>query len=302
MTTKKYFQNREGILMAYLYLCKVNVNEKLYKMDNPDKIIKSYLNDIMTKIDINLVSALPKNKGKIKFITLDKNFEQGYITGRLIKIFTDDLKVYDTDSDDLIDLPNDKLARNATFYFDVRHELVAFTVGQYFGKIQFCEYFERLLNDHIGKNIFNVSLRLNEDEFREKLKTFQKIVRINVSIIPKNPGKDDINNWYATPESIKEVEAIQLDQTYITNKDSQTGLNINNDHMNNIINGVSSGYGKMKVTGIGIAGDEYTVNSDKDAAEKKYISNNQKYSIYSVMELGKDFITNILTKNIRKNN
>ena len=135
-----------------------------------------------------------------------------------------------------------------------------------------------------------------------KLKTFQKIVRINVSIIPKNPGREDINNWYATPETIEEVEATQLEQTYISGKESQTGLNINNNHMDNIINGVSSGYGKMKVTGIGSAGDEYTVDSDKDAAEKKYISNNQRYSIYSVMELGKDFIINILTKNIRKNN
>lgn len=287
--------------MAYMYLCKVNVNtnDKNIKM-NYDKL-QNYLNKVVLDLDCKLSVKLPKDEGKIKFITLDKNIELGYITGRLIKIFSDDVKVYDSKNDDIIDLSNDNLARNATFYFDIKNELVVFTVGKYFGRSQFCNYFEKLLNAHAQKDIFYVSLRIDEDSFRDKIYTFNRINRIDVTIIPKNPGRNDINNWYATPESLDDVNANELVQTYISDRNNEDGLNINSKHMDNIINGVSQGYGKMKVRGIGIAGDEFSVDSSKDMPEKRYIKNNEKASIASVMEYGKAFVLSVLKKRLKHN-
>lgn len=282
--------------MAYMYLCKVSVNNKNYNMD--ESVLQKELNNMVISLDSKLSSVLPDNKGIVKFITLEKNIELGYVAGRLIKIFKDDLKIYDSLSDDIVDLPNDKLARSATFYFDIAHEMVAFTVGQYFSKNQFCQYLERLLNAHVDKEIFKVSLRLNEDEFREKLAAFEKIIKINISIIPKNPGRNDFNNWYATPETMETVRATELRQIYISEKSNETGLDIDNPYMNNMINGVSSGYGKMEVVGVGIAGDTFSVNSAKDAVEKKYIDNNQKFSISSIKEIGEKFIISVLSKKL----
>ncbi len=283
--------------MAYMYFAKVNVNsEEIYDVYKKKVLLDDILRDIILRVDSKVSIDLPKNKGCIKFITINKDERMGYITGRVVKIFSDEIKIYDKEADDLIDLPNDKLARTATFYFDVNKEIIAFTTGQYLGTNQFCNFFELLLNEHIGRNLFKVVLLKNEDGFRERLKLFRKILKVDLTLVPKNPGAYEFKKMYANPESIVQVGATQYRQEFSIDKKSSNGLNMDNEFMNNAILGVSSGYGDMKVEGIGDDGEKMTVNSCKDVVEKKSIPDNSKHSITYIHEQGKSAIVGILAK------
>lgn len=288
--------------MAYMYFAKVNVNsEEIYDVYNKKVLLADVLKDIILKVDSKVSVDLPKNKGCIKFITISKDERMGYITGRVVKIFSDEIKIYDKEADDLIDLPNDKLARTATFYFDVYKEIIAFTTGQYLSTNQFCNFFELLLNEHVGKNLFKVVLLKNEDGFRERLKLFRKILKVDLILVPKNPGACDIERMYANPEIIEQVQATCYRQEFSIDRKSSNGLNIDNAFMNNAILGVSSGYGDMKVEGIGDDGEKMTVNSCKDVVERKSIPDNVKHSIPYVHEQGKSSIAYILGKLMKRN-
>ncbi|WP_417151396.1 hypothetical protein [Phascolarctobacterium faecium] len=286
--------------MAYMYFAKVNVNEEIFEVYEGRNSLKKILDKLIYNLSSKKIIVLPQNKGRIKFITLTKNIEKQYVTGRIVKIFKDDIKTYDPEEDDVKDLPTDKLARSATFYFDVQHEMVAFTTGQYFGKNQFCEFFEMLLNEYMGKNTFKVFLLKDEDTLREKLQHFSKISKIWISIVPKNPGCSDIQNMYANPQAIEDINARIYTQEFKADKKSKDGLNINNKYMSNAINGVSQRYGDMGAEGIGADGQDKTVKSSDDAPEQRFISSEEKNSIPSVHEIGKDGIRYILAKMLRR--
>lgn len=109
--------------MAYLYFCKVNVNDEIYAVYENGKMVSDIIDQLILRVNTDVQNDVPDKKETIKFITLTPDIERRYISGRLVKIFTDDLQVYNEFTDDIEALPRDKLARVCTFYFDA----VAFT-------------------------------------------------------------------------------------------------------------------------------------------------------------------------------
>lgn len=289
--------------MARVYLCKVNVNNKTMLTDG-DKVKQS--EDMINKCAMLMDTAenyeLPKDKGLIKFITIDKYLDKGYITGRVIRIFSDDIKVYDAKTDDVRELRNKELARTATFYFDILHEYVAFTTGQFFGRNQFCNYFETLLNLHMKEQVFKVMLITDTDELIKKIQGLNKIDRLDITIIPENPGRDEIDELYATPQIMKDVNATELAQSFISKKDDVKGLVVSSEapFFKSVFNALKRGYGRMVVTGYGSDYSSVTIKSDVNSPVTKDIPDNEKFSISSVADYGRALINRFLSKRAEK--
>lgn len=288
--------------MAYLYFAKINVNNDIFKVYKGEESIENILDKLILNINNKESIFLPKNKGYIKFITLTTNIEKRFISGRLIRIFEDDIQMYNLQTDDVENLPQDKLARTSTFYFDVQHELVGFTTGKYFGPKQFCDYFEQMINKCVDEGTFNVTLQKDEDSFDERVKKFSKISTIKLRIVPKNPCRDEFDSWYANPESIESVEANQAEIIYSANNKNEQGLNFNNDYIKNILKGLGIGYITGIVTGLMPNGVKATVSSDKDAPKRFGIPDKDKTTIERIQKYTKSFIPQILLKMMGKNN
>jgi len=248
-------------------------------------------------IDTKRGIKLPKNQGKVKFITIEKDYEKGYISGRVIRIFHDDIKIYDDVNDDIDDIPNDKLARSCTFYFDVMKERVAFTTSQYFQYSKFCEYFEQLINLHSEDTEFKVILLKDENELKIKLGCFKKITKIKFSFVPNNPGKNGFEGFYIGDNKVlKEANAKVYSQEMEADKKSDEGLKIRTAFMDKVIKGISEGYGKMFVTGKEDDGQVITITSDNKAPFKVMIPDSERTSIPAVVERGKNAISIIIAK------
>lgn len=286
--------------MAYLYFAKVNVNNDIFKVYKGEEDIDRLLDKLIINVNSDDKISLPKNKGYIKFITLITNVEKRFISGRLIRIFEDDIQMYNIETDDVEDLPQDKLARTSTFFFDVQHELIGFTTGKYFGPKQFCDYFELLINSCTENEAFSVILQKDPDSFIERVKRFSKISTIKFRIVPKNPCQDEFDNWYANPDSIESVEANQLEITYSANNKNERGLNFDNDYIKNILKGLSNGYINGSVSGLMPGGVKATVSSDTDAPRRYTIPDKDKTSIPNVHEHAKAFIPQVLLKMLGK--
>lgn len=286
--------------MAYLYFAKVNVNNDIFKVYEGEKSIEKILNRLILSVNTEDNIILPKNRGYIKFITLSTNVEKSFISGRLIRIFEDDIQLYNFEKDDVEELPQDKLARTSTFYFDVQHELIGFTVGKYFGPKQFCDYFEQLINKCTEEGTFNVTLQKDEDSFTERVKRFSKITTIKFRIVPKNPCQKEFNDWYANPASIESVEANQAELTYSANSKNTRGLNFDNAYIQNLIKGLGYGYISSVVSGLMPGGEKGTVSSDKDAPRRFSIPDKDKTSIPDVNKHTKAIIPQVLYKMLGK--
>lgn len=288
--------------MAYLYFAKLNVNNDIFRVYKGEEDIERILNKLILNINNNDRITLTKGKGDIKFITLTSDIEKRFVSGRLIRIFEDDIQMYNSETDNLEDLPQDKLARHSTFYFDVQHELIAFTVGRYFTPKQFCAFFELLINKCTEEGTFNVTLMKDEDSFDEKVKKFSKIVSVTFRIVPKNPCGEEFDEWYANPSSVESMEANKVEITYTANKNNKQGLNFNNDYIKNIFKGLGLGYITGFVTGLMPGGLQGTVFSDQDAPKRFVIPNKEKTSIPNISEYAKEFINNIMVKLLGKKN
>lgn len=286
--------------MAYLYFAKLNVNNDIFKVYNGEEDIEKILNKLIVRINSKKILSLPKNKEYIKFIALTSSIEKRFVRGRLIKIFEDDFQMYNSKTDDLEELPQSALARTSTFYCDVQHELIAFTVGKYFSPKQFCDYFEQLINQCTEEGNFNVTLLKDTDSFEEKVKKFSKITSVTFKIVPKNPCYDEFDKLYANLESMESMQANRLEVTYTANNKNNQGINLNNDYFKNFKKSLELGYIKSTVTGLIAGVTKGKVFSDQDAPKRFIIPNNDQTSIPNVHEHAKTFIPQILLKMLGK--
>lgn len=285
-----------------MFFAKINVNSDIYKLyDNPD-ILDGILDKIIININQDKSIVLnkemdSKNDGdRIKFISIEKDIDKRYITGRIIRIYKDDLESYDPNSDDIIKLPTGELARYATFYFDVRSELVAFTLGKYFGRNQFCSYLEFLLNEYVEDVSFNVSLITDRAGLKEKIGRFKRISRIYVSLVTPNPNVEAFNRMFAANgQNLKDMNAHQYGQEFKASKKGE-GLKEDTAFINILVDGVSDGYGKMEVDGIDDSDEEIKVSSVENYPYKRSVRDTEKNSLSSVQELGKRFIKGLMLK------
>lgn len=279
--------------MAYLYFCKVNINDEIYEVYKKKRKVADIIDHLIVNVNHDACIDITEKKETIKFITLTSDIEKGFISGRLVKIFTDDLQIYNELTDDVEALPREKLARICTFYFDAKAEIVAFTLGRYFGAKQFCSYFEQLINLCTEEGMFNVNLIQDKDVFREKLKHISKAQEIEIDLVAENSCEEAINRVYANPKSLEEMEANSLKLNYKAGKKGN-GLNLENSYLQKFIDALGLGYIKfIKVIGKNVAGLTESITSDEKAPKRYAIPDREKLSIPAVHEHGRSFIPNI---------
>nr|DAO01711.1 MAG TPA: protein of unknown function (DUF4747) [Bacteriophage sp.] len=292
--------------MPNMYFAKVSISSKIYDVYKDesllDKILDNLVLKVNDKIELTINDEIDRNNigDTIKFITLDNNIEKRYISGRLIRIYTDDVEKYDASQNDILKLPTDQLARYATFYFDLKTEIIGFTLGRYFGKNQFCNYFQALLNEFTSDGEFKVFLYKNEMSFRDDIQRLKKISSIYVSmIIPNAPGDKSLRRIFGvTGENLKEMNATQYNQEFKSDN-NEKGININTEVINGLIDGTCNGYGTMKIQGQDESNQEIVIYS-KEHPYTRSISQNQKNTISEVSELTRKYIKHIVSNFLRR--
>ncbi|MBP2629871.1 MAG: hypothetical protein H6Q70_499 [Firmicutes bacterium] len=284
-----------------MFFAKVNVNSNVYEIcDKPEKL-QEIIDNIIVKVNQDKTVVLGKDYKKdagmvIKFIELQKDVSKQYISGQLIKIYREEILQYNENEDKITKLPPIPLARTATFFFDARTERVGFTLGQYFGKDKFCEYFRKML-EAFSEVELNVGLILDEATLLEKMKRFKRIDSIAVDmVLPNPPAREELNKLFAgNAENLEEMNAHSYKQVFLSQKKGK-GLNIDTKLVCTLTEGVSNGYGKMQITGTADSTENMVVNSSKDCPYKQPIRSNEKNSVPVVMELGKKYIGWLMSK------
>ena len=286
--------------VALMYFAKVNVNHDVYKLYEKPELLGQILDRLLVSIDQQKRVKIAQDKEEfwVKFISLEKDIDRRYIIGRVVKIFEDDIEIYNSAKDDVDPLPTKELARSVTFYFDLRTELVAFTTSRYFGHLQFCAYFKELLNAYSDEAQFEVFLEKNADELKERLYKIKKITRIDITLIPPNPNSKAFARIF--PQDTIELQKsriTKIQQSYLASGRGE-GIDPKTDLIDRAVIGVSEGYGDMTAYGKNEGGIEISVSSSKDAPHKRFIHRNMKDSLSGVMEAGRAFIQELISKRL----
>lgn len=279
--------------MPNMYFAKINVNSNIYEVYKNPEMLDKILNNLL--LSINQEEKIQIDGGDwIKFIHLDKDIEKRFIVGRLVKIFEDDIEIYDAEKDDVKPLSTKELAKSVTFYFDLRSEIVAFTTGRSLGYQQFVRYFNELINKYSKDAEFEVFLKKNSDVLNQQIKQLKSVSKVDITLVPPNSNEEEFDDLFPkSGDEIKETKATKIQQLLSAPKKS-LGMNIESSYFKRIINGVVKGFGTVTVTGKNRDGEERTITSEKDAPQKRFIPNTAKNSIPAIKEFGRAYIVELL--------
>ena len=303
--------------MATMYFAKINLNSEIFAaMKEPkelERILKELFNRISSKVvcyyfndeliskedweyEVKRDPERKKNLYKAKFIQLEKNIESQYITGRLAKIYHEDLEKYDEKTDNIIESSSEQdLAKTIAFYFDVSKEWVAFPTKRRFGQNQFRQFFQDLINKSHGDVDFEVFLQPNIDKFREQLKNVSKALELQVSLVIPNNNKKDFEDLFGPSfEEVQELESTKIEQKYFASAKTE-GLNMESPYMERVVEGAVKGYGKVRVEGRRASNEKIVVATDK-LLQTRWIRDTFRDSIPSIKEYGTTYIDQILSK------
>lgn len=97
--------------MATMYFAKININEEIYEVYKHSEKVEEIFGKLLSKkwqeetivhTQGNKLNQDSDKEEVYKFINIDMVYDKGYLVGRLIEIFRDDLSLYDRNKDDII--------------------------------------------------------------------------------------------------------------------------------------------------------------------------------------------------------
>lgn len=289
--------------MAQVYFSKFNINSEIYEIYKDDNIRLNILDEILYKIDTNVVyeevgeNDNPDSVCKYKFCELEKDYDNKTITGRLVKIFKGELQSYNKELDKVDIINADDCASSCTFFFDLKLEQIAFITRRDFGYNQFNRYFKALIEMYFDNISFEIFLENNIDELKEKIYSFQKILSVDITIIPPNANEDEFEILLGmSAEEFKESRATKYTQRLDVSSKSKYGIEPRSRFFDRVIYGVGKGYGEMVVRGKNKQGEMMTITSSTDTPYKRWIPDNEKDSIIAFRERASAFINELVAK------
>lgn len=294
--------------MSQVYFAKVNINKDIYKVYDKKISIDTILSNLMDKdwqscqysYYIKEKDEVGNNKQEtIKFISIDKFYDERYLLGRLIKIYKDDIQLYDETKDDIEDLPQKDLARSVAFYFDLKSETVAFVNKQKLSYKQFVELFEKLINLIYGEDMFVVILKKNAVEFRKRINLLESISKVEINLIPPNSSAEEFADLFPNnDEEIKDSNitrmAIQYGSPY-----TEEGLNIKSPLFERTIDATAKGWGDISISGKMSDGNMEKIVSSIHAPYRKSIGSKYKDNFETVKNIAKAGISDLVNNKIR---
>lgn len=272
--------------MPKVYFAKFNINESIYDVYNKKKDLQTLLQLIYHGLseEVELEDEYYKKTYKYKFIKLYKEPDSMIINGRLVAYAPGTHITYDDELDNIVETSDQKKAAYVTFSFDIQAETIGFVAKGNFGRKQFTERFENLVEvmcPDVGE--VRVILETDKQVLNTKLSKFKFVREIDFELIPPNDDKKLFNNLF-------DLEPKKLDETGGTSfkfkikGTAKKGLDLASDYLQRFITGVSIGYGKLRAEGNDTSGNGYTVNSSNDAPYVRSIPENNKDDIPVVAE------------------
>jgi hypothetical protein len=285
--------------MAILYFSKVNINSNIYNVYEDIKLKDKILDELLQKMSQEK-ELITEDKTRYKFCDLEKNIEQRFVVGRLVKIFEGENENYVPEKDTIDVIPSENCASHITFYFDLRTEILVFPTKRDFGYKQFNQHFKDLIDGYFDDIEFEIYLEKNIDELRTKLSRFKQILRVDVTIVPPNANDEEFKRLLGLNyEEFKETNATKYRQTLTTSTKNKEGVNWKGKFFERMFYGIGKGYGEIVAEGNDGVGNHYTVNSDEDAPLTRPIPENEKNSIASIKEYANNYIPEIISLKMR---
>lgn len=301
-------------LVSLMYLAKVNLNSKIFEVYENRLDISTVLDEVYNKLDANKIYTETKNieysdslgnkkkykkVSKYEFNDLKKELDGKIITGKIVRSFQKPSESLNKQTGELTDIFINECV-SIYFYFDVKKELITFSVRQSFGYVQFTNAFNNLLNKIVESYGFEVFLQKDENLLAEKIKAFKRVSKINATLIPPNANEEDLDEFRNSLGYIKECQESNASKFKLELIDSEqeSGLNMEAKIMRDTIKAVGRGYGDMTAYGINHSGREEVMRSNQDAALTCVVNENIKEDEYNKESSGfiARFITNIISK------
>ncbi|KZL89172.1 hypothetical protein [Clostridium magnum] len=288
--------------MPLMYIAKINLNSKIFDVYEERLRLGEVLNEIFEKMNEKDNYKIRKRKefkdslgntkvyiktSEYQFNELTKFEEEKIVTGKVIRTYNRPTEDFN-EKNELVDVYVQEHV-SIYFYFDVRKELVTFSVRQAFGYNQFIEAFKYLLNISIKDYEFEVFLKKDQNMLERKLKSLRKVKRVSATLIPPNSNEGELK---ALRESIgyiaecRDTNAKKIKLDLIDTDD--IGLNMEAKMMRETISAAVKGYGDITTYGINKNGREQIVKSNTDAALTRVVNENLTEDDYNVE--ARDFI------------
>lgn len=296
--------------MSIMYLAKVNLNSTIYEVYDNRLTINSVLDKVLQELSDEHTYTEDKteeftdslgNKKKYtktsiyKFNELKKDNDDKIITGKLVRSFKRLTEKIDPITGTLGEAYTDESV-SIYFYFDVRNELITFSIRQLFGYNQFTNAFNQLLNLSMSEYGFEVFLQKDEEVLNDKLKTFRSVKKVTATLIPPNANEEELEDLRTSLGYIQDCKDANAKKYKLELIDSaqESALNMEAKVMQDIIKAVSKGYGDMSAYGISQTGREQIIKSNQDAALTCVINENITEEEYN--SESKAFILRYTTK------
>ena len=284
--------------MSTMYFAKLNFNSDIYKIYEDESLRRLLLDKVYSELSESVAHI--ENEEKFKFITLIKNPDEFWISGRLILVAPGVNTSYDAETDDLIEEPIDNKAASVSFFFDVNKEQIAFVPKRDFGHNMFIREFKFLLEMCIKDMEVEIHLEKNINLLKEKMSKLSFAQKITVDIVPPNGDKAEYDALFSTgADEIKDTLATKF--LIVLGATAKVGINLSSKYINKLTAAVSKGYGKMEVIGKDTAGNPAKVTSDVDALYTKAIRDQDKDNLVELPLIAKAAIAEILENKIRIN-
>ncbi len=274
--------------MPLMYVAKINLNSKIFEVYEDRLKLNDVLNTVFEKVNETEIYRRSKKKefidslgnrklylkkSEYQFNELKKNNEEKIITGKIIRTHNRPTEDFN-EKNELVDVYVEEYV-SIYFYFDVRKELVSFSVRQAFGYNQFTEAFKYLLDMSLKDYEFEVFLKKDQDLLDRKLKSLAKVKRMSATLIPPNANDEELKELRQTIGYIAQCKDTNAKKIKIDLVDTDDiGLNMQAQMMQETISAAVKGYGDITTYGINKNGREQIVKSNTDAALIRIISEN----------------------------
>src|SRR5665648_1128190 len=125
--------------MSTMYFAKLNFNSEIYKVYEDGSILTEFLNKVFLNLTDKVAHIDDKGK-KTKFITLLKDENGTWISGRIVLIAPGTNVSYDEVKDDIVETHDKNGANYVTFYFDLSLSLIHISEPTRLGMISYAVF------------------------------------------------------------------------------------------------------------------------------------------------------------------
>jgi len=265
------------------YFAKLNINENIFS-ENLEELIEVNIPKAIeeakeiTILDTRKLRTTEK-PSTISFTDLFKEDFNGteFLIGNLTRSITQIATVREDDVTRKIEV-NEPTVDTATFIYDIKNEVLAFSKGTYISENQFIEYFKELIQLDVTLGEIEIILYPNFNELETILSKNPDIEKVIFRLIQPNPPRGKDYNRYK--ELSKDMHAPKIDIIYKDPKGRLKIIKDDGEYTDSAKDGlelVQSGYGEVEINGQQSKGkgkEPFTFNSSETNTNITTKSNN----------------------------